>query len=428
MAYNNHHQNQYHNNPSSPTSPTSPAIPQMNEISGGYYNEGPSTITSTSIQSPENQKVQLNQRHLTDIDTRNYSTGSLSGATAVGTPRVNPARSAYNDVDSINSSLYNHDQAATTNDASDLQRQSPYGNPQYTGDDTEEPTDAMYTKRESSSRLTSAPLTDRETYDLGNTGDQHSRGQSQNNGNVTQYNNYHRQDDPYYDEEATRHNTLTSRYPNHYENEYTDRDFPGGGKHARQSLSASDYARPEKKRKSGCCSWSLCCLITILIIIGLGIAAFFVWPRKPNVDVKEAIPETQPILSLNPPFIDMSFTMVVEIDNRENWVPYKFNKIDVAVYDRAAKNDKSIATGSRPDYTLQPKAINTLEFPLTVNYKADDVNDPVIVDFVAACSPDSKPNAPLKLRVDVELFIFGIDWIYKPKISVPIPDMKCPTL
>lgn len=377
MAYNNHHhQNQYYNNPSSPTSSTSPA----------------------------NHKVpELNQRHLTEIDNGNYSTGSLGGVTAVGTPRVNPTRNAYDDAASINSSLSNHDRSATTN-----------------------ATDATYTNRESKSRLTSTPLVDRETYNMGGTGDQNYHGQNQNNGTISQYNNYHRQDDQNYDEEATRHNTLTG-YPNHYENEYTDRDFPGGGKNARQSLTASDFARPEKKRKSGCCSWSICCLFTILILIGLGITAFFVWPRKPNVDVKGAVPVTQPTLSTNPPYIDMSFNIIVEIENYANWVPYKFNKIDVAVFDRAANNDKSIATGSKPDYTLQPKSVNTLEFPLTVNYKADDVNDPVIMDFVAACIPDSGPKAPpLKLRVDVELFIWGIDWIYKPKFSVPIPDVKCP--
>ncbi|CAG8723461.1 11389_t:CDS:1, partial [Funneliformis mosseae] len=112
----------------------------------------------------------LNQRHLTEIDTGNYSTGSLG-----------------------------HDQAATTNDASNFRTQLP-----------EELTDATYTKRESKSRLTSTPLVDRETYNLGHTGDQ----------------NYHRQDDQNYGDEATRHNTLTSGYPNHYENEYNDIDFP----------------------------------------------------------------------------------------------------------------------------------------------------------------------------------------------------------
>ncbi|CAG8724081.1 2033_t:CDS:1 [Funneliformis caledonium] len=125
----------------------------------------------TSLTFSANQKVpKLNQRQLTEIDTGNYSTGSLG-----------------------------HDQAATTNDASNSRTQLP-----------EVPTDATYTKRESKSRLTSTPLMDRETYNLGHTGDQ----------------NYHRQYDQNYGDEATRHNTLTSGYPNHYENEYNDIDFP----------------------------------------------------------------------------------------------------------------------------------------------------------------------------------------------------------
>ncbi|CAG8692573.1 29_t:CDS:2, partial [Funneliformis mosseae] len=180
----------------------------------------------------------LNQRHLTEIDTGNYSTGSLGGG--VGAPRFNSTRNAYDDAASIiNSSLSNHDQR----------------------------------QQQIHIIQTSTPLVDRETYNLGHTGDQ----------------NYHRQDD-------------------------------------------------QKK---------------------------------------------QPVI------------------------------------DREANNDKFIA---KPEYTLQIKSVNSLEFPLTVNCKADDVNNPVIMDFVAACTPDSETNAPpLRLGVDVELFIWGKDWIYKPKISVPIP-------
>ncbi|CAG8603856.1 7671_t:CDS:2 [Funneliformis caledonium] len=119
-----------------------------------------------------------------------------------GTHRVNPTRSAYDDAASINSSLSNHDQAATTNDASNPRRQLPFGNSQYIGE-TKEPTDVTDMKRESKSRHTSIPLVDRETYNF---------------------------------------DGIT---------------FPGGGKNARQFLTASDFARPEKKRKSGCCSWSI---------------------------------------------------------------------------------------------------------------------------------------------------------------------------
>ncbi|CAG8723509.1 7976_t:CDS:1, partial [Funneliformis caledonium] len=35
------------------------------------------------------------------------------------------------------------------------------------------------------------------------------------------------------------------------ENEYTDRNFPGGSKNIRQYLTTSNFARPLEKRKSG---------------------------------------------------------------------------------------------------------------------------------------------------------------------------------
>jgi len=46
---------------------------------------------------------------------------------------------------------------------------------------------------------------DRETYNFDGTGD----GQNQNNGNISQYNNFHRYDDQNYEAAAIRHNTLT---------------------------------------------------------------------------------------------------------------------------------------------------------------------------------------------------------------------------
>lgn len=69
-----------------------------------------------------------------------------------------------------------------------------------------------------------------------------------------------------------------------------------------------------------------------------------------------------------------------------------------------------------------------MDFPLTVNYTGQSLDDPVIKNFVNACSPEVTQHTPLKLKVDVLLFVAGIDWIYKPKISVPIPDINCPNV
>ncbi|RIA92745.1 hypothetical protein C1645_764172 [Glomus cerebriforme] len=431
MAYNNNNNNNdyYQQN-------------QQNQQMSGYYNNQGDPSASTSNYHPTRVQ-ELNRRYLTELDTGNNSSRSLGGATAIGTPHVNPSENS-DEVDSINSSsLYSHqqggynhqDQEAMTRDPMAYPQQ-PFGQPKYSMDEGENPSShsgSILSKRDSTAALTSThhqQLIGQSTYDLG---DRQFSDFNQSSGYYPQYNKYH-QDDPYYDEEATRHNTLTSVDPNVYgfEHDYTDRDFPGGGKGARQSMTGEHLVVPEYKRKRGCrcccCSWPVCILITVIILVGLGVTAFFVLPRKPTVNVKDAIPASVPVFNNDPPSIYMNFTMVVEIDNNENYVPYKFNKVDVSVFDRTVNNANSVATGTKLDYTLQPKQVDTLDFPLTVNYTGQSLNDPVLTNFIAACSPNVKKHTPLKLRVDVVLFIWGIDWIYQPKISVPIPDMKCPDL
>ncbi|CAB4382824.1 unnamed protein product [Rhizophagus irregularis] len=329
----------------------------------------------------------------------NFSTRSLGGATAIGTPHVNPTENT-DEVASVISYSQQHDEGES---GSVLTRDSYH-----------------------------QPLVEKNTYDQQHYPDYN---QASGLGGFFPQRKYIRQeDDPYYDEEATRHNTLTSGDPNVYgfEHDYTDRDFPGGGKGARQSMTGEyltmPVVEPKKRKCCGCCTWPVCILITLIILIGLGITGFFVLPRIPKVNIKDATPASAPILSTNPPYINMNFTMSIEIDNTKNYVPYKFNRIDVTVFDRTVANSDSIATGTKTDYTLLPKRIDTVDFPLMVNYTSKSLTDPVIMNFINACSPEVTRHTPLKLKVDVLLFVAGIDWIYKPKISVPIPDINCPNI
>ncbi|CAG8700621.1 13977_t:CDS:2 [Rhizophagus irregularis] len=296
----------------------------------------------------------------------NFSTRSLGGATAIGTPHVNPTENT-DEVASVISYSQQHDEGES---GSVLTRDSYH-----------------------------QPLVEKNTYDQQHYPDYN---QASGLGGFFPQRKYIRQeDDPYYDEEATRHNTLTSGDPNVYgfEHDYTDRDFPGGGKGARQSMTGEYLTMPvvdPKKRKCcGCCTWPVCILITLIILIGLGITGFFVLPRIPKVNIKDATPASAPILKL----------MLQTVANSD-----------------------SIATGTKTDYTLLPKRIDTVDFPLMVNYTSKSLTDPVIMNFINACSPEVTRHTPLKLKVDVLLFVAGIDWIYKPKISVPIPDINCPNI
>ncbi|CAG8568664.1 12479_t:CDS:2 [Acaulospora colombiana] len=189
--------------------------------------------------------------------------------------------------------------------------------------------------------------------------------------------------------------------PNDFEDDYTDRDFPGGGKSARQSVAGEN-----------------------LVLIK---------ERKPlSIDGSQTLPSNvKPILKQQPPLVNLSMNVQVLVDNRANWVPYKFNLISVKVYDSASLSTYSgtIATGNVTNYTLQPRSISTLAVPINVFYQPIQSNDPTFQDLVSACVKNyqgSTQQALLNLQIDVTLYIAGIDWIYKPTISVPVSNFKCP--
>lgn len=161
------------------------------------------------------------------------------------------------------------------------------------------------------------------------------------------FNNLRRNDNPYYDEEATRQNVHSSpdgvlldpnSYPlDNFGADYTDRDFPGGGKGARQSINGENLVIPLKRRsRCCCCSRKVCVITTFIICAILAVVLYFAWPRIPSVtidgDKTEPVKDKIPIINTEPPSIDISINVQIFIDNRENWVPFKFKLIDVKVY------------------------------------------------------------------------------------------------
>ncbi|CAG8436181.1 9507_t:CDS:2 [Diversispora eburnea] len=258
------------------------------------------------------------------------------------------------------------------------------------------------------------------------------------------FNNIRRYDDPYYDEEATRNNNIYSpngvlldpnSYPlDNFGADYTDRDFPGGGKGARQSINGENLVLPPKRKsRCCCCSRKSCVIITFITCAILAVILFFVWPRIPIVtidgDKTEVAKDRSPVFIYDPPSINMSINVPIKVDNRENWVPYKFKLIDV--YDAASLEfyNRPVGNGNITNYSLQPRALSTVTMKIYFDYATDQSNDAVFQDFITACttnSTNSNGKTLLNLRFDVKLFISGIDWIYKPAISIPISDLKCP--
>ncbi|CAG8524057.1 8173_t:CDS:2 [Acaulospora morrowiae] len=218
-----------------------------------------------------------------------------------------------------------------------------------------------------------------------------------------------------------------------YESDYTDRDFPGGGKNARQSIAGENLVIvKDQESRCCCCSRKICIIITFIILVIIAIVLYFVWPRIPSVSIDGnqtlSSPNTNPIIRQQPPLVDLIINVQVLIDNRENWVPYKFNHIDVQVFDTASSStfNDPIATGNVTSYVLQPRAVSTLVVPIHVLYQTTKGNDPTFQDLLGACIKSSGAQKFLNLKVNLKLYIAGIDWIYKPEFSISVSDFKCP--
>ncbi|CAG8574343.1 4164_t:CDS:2, partial [Ambispora leptoticha] len=191
-------------------------------------------------------------------------------------------------------------------------------------------------------------------------------------------------------------------------------------------VNPESLAKPKKRKSCCCCSRRTCVFITFFVLLALGITLFFVWPRIPDVKILGASSNGQPTISVSPPIVKMDFNISIEIDNPDNWIPIRFNRIDAQVFDLSTIStyDHPIAYGNLTNYALPPRQTTILQFPLTVDYIGKDINDPTVQDFLLACLPQQGAKAnTLNIRADITLYPWGISWIFKPTISRQISDL-----
>jgi len=108
---------------------------------------------------------------------------------------------------------------------------------------------------------------------------------------------------------------------------------PGSDEKPRESIAATQK-KAEKSKKRRCCSRQACVLITFIILLVLAVALFFVWPRKPEVQITGATPDdfsTTATISETNSEVQMNFNLQVQLRNQANWIPIRFKKIDVKV-------------------------------------------------------------------------------------------------
>lgn len=166
----------------------------------------------------------------------------------------------------------------------------------------------------------------------------------------------------------------------------------------------------------------LLCLFFFIVI--LGFLLFLVWPRVPLLRIEGTsivtpveIVQTQQGWMQNVMFTT-TWLVNVTVDNRQNYIPTRLNKVQVIVKDavtNALVGKGSHYDGGGGDATTDlvlMDGISTVSLLVSVNYQARDMSDATFLDLVHAChrNVNDLPSS-LPLHFWITLYMFGFDWL-----------------
>lgn len=160
-----------------------------------------------------------------------------------------------------------------------------------------------------------------------------------------------------------------------------------------------------------------CLLLCVFFFILFGgFFLFLIWPRVPLLRIEGAsvispveIVQNQQGWMENVMFTT-SWLVNVTVDNRQNYLPTRLNKVQVIVKDAAT--NALVGKGAHNDDPMDVvlmDGISTVSLLVTVNYQARDMSDPTFADLVHACHRPTTSSLPLHFWIT--LYIFGFDWL-----------------
>jgi hypothetical protein len=195
----------------------------------------------------------------------------------------------------------------------------------------------------------------------------------------------------------------------------------------------SRYHQTPVKRKSSCCKKFCCCFF--LFAICVGVTAFFIFPRVPDVQVSDPIFDeslqrlrsTGDALNANEeePFT-LLFDLSIEIKSKsENWIDWYLDaiKVDGVIEDPKTRrvNQAASAQALVTDGLISKMATSVIYLPITVSYTSRApiqslATDPDFLELVAPCGfGEGNDPRPVLLKYRVEIELGWLKWTgYRP--------------
>ncbi|KAJ3100536.1 hypothetical protein HDU96_010298 [Phlyctochytrium bullatum] len=199
------------------------------------------------------------------------------------------------------------------------------------------------------------------------------------------------------------------------------------------------------RTRAGCCAFWW--VIVVIILAGLGIAAYFLYPRIPQVWVSDPYAPTdeKPLITSGSLASASSTTpYTIQFNLRTNISVYSPNNIDVKVdkltltgvlLDDSNKQLNARANGQKTDLVFKSKENTTFVLPVTMTYSVTTpatlidllaLQDPVINVLAKACGWVGSTRTPIKMDYTAEATIGLISWTgYKPKFDGRL-NFNCP--
>ncbi|ORX90778.1 hypothetical protein K493DRAFT_317731 [Basidiobolus meristosporus CBS 931.73] len=234
------------------------------------------------------------------------------------------------------------------------------------------------------------------------------------------------------------------QYENQYQNYHTQQTR-GYSDYAynQQQYEVSPPSEKAKKRRCCCCccqsraSKISCCIILLLILAGIGVAAYFCWPRGvPKVEFQDAkftdINGVQNQLSSFTRLQDINVKIPVNLNlyvENPNLIGIKMKNITVVGKYHVGNQDVNVGNGA----LLQPvsfKAKGTTNFtlPFTLVYNATEQgSSQALLDLFGKCGFLSNvAKEKINIKYEATLDISLISWLgIKPTISNTV-SLDCP--
>jgi hypothetical protein len=188
--------------------------------------------------------------------------------------------------------------------------------------------------------------------------------------------------------------------------------------------------RRQKKRCCGYLRYRTLALIIFLFIIIIVVIWYFVWPSITTLSLNSVdnIGSIQVITNTTQKQMSTQWSLNMTADNTANWVPTRFDSIDLTITDDST--NQVFGNGTTGWLELPGRKKTILDITMDIYYSTSNSNDTTFQDLYNACGVQVTSSTPfdnqqdvLNVTLHVDYHISGLVW--STTKQMPIIGLNC---